>query len=356
MDPFLEMFEFNFNDLGLQDFSPPLSEPGVQSALRSYWQSFLDHLQRPGGSGVYIYGYNPLLGLEQNAAQFASRMQQTFNWGLRDTPLVVVANSSGGLLATLTFDSAFGLGNPLPGHLRLLTTGTPFRGTPLANQEFRSHVEANALQPIYAAARPLWLEKNFSGQRRNPPEVLGSIVASASFFNATTESATDLDLDAHWLTVRQSGLDYALFPSCAEMTDDQHSHSYRRLSQLRADFRDSFDRQPYARSDGIVPVASALNRRDPFDDVWFSVETRPPEHREIHFPGLDHTTVRASSLVSEATGLGSGEHVNSTNLRVVHVPFGSFEIGSDGKDAYHVSDEIQHRVNLTHGFFMGHKR
>ena len=67
----------------------------------------------------------------------------------------------------------------------------------------------------------------------------------------------DLDLDAHWMTVRQNELDFALFPSCAEITDDQHPMQYRFLSQIMADFRDSFGRQPYARSDGIVRPESS---------------------------------------------------------------------------------------------------
>ena len=52
-------------------------------------------------------------------------------------------------------------------------------------------------------------------------------------------------------------------------------------------------------------------------------------------------------------GLGGGEHVSSNNIRTVYVPFGSFEMGSDLNDPYHAPDEIQHRVNLTRGFYVG---
>ncbi len=341
-DPFWEALGLSADGILWRTLVDPRTEDDVKEKLKKKWSSLLDHLKPTGGTGVYLYTYNTFSSVEENGRSFAAKLRDAFDWRNRSCLTTFVCHSMGGLLTSVALDAEFGLQNELPPSINVITLATPFRGSPFASTTFQAYWTAQGFKAVLEAAQPIWLGLDPQSRAKMPVEVLGSLVGAFTFLSTSTPGARDLDLDALWPVAGKPGLSGGLVPAAGEIIDTRNSLVLELGQNLLASYSPN-----YARSDGVVPLYSALRRQSATDNS-------DPAGKERLFGGEDHLSLPDGPNVLSAMGIGAGGWTNSIGMKLVWIPSGSFLIGSpEGeRGRYHLEGPV-HKVNLSKGFYMG---
>ncbi|MBI4606289.1 MAG: SUMF1/EgtB/PvdO family nonheme iron enzyme, partial [Planctomycetes bacterium] len=341
-DPFWNALDLTRERIIWRTLVDPWTEDKVKERLKKKWSSLLDHLNRPGGTGVYLYTYNTSLSVAGNGQSFRAKLWDAFDWENRDCLTTFICHSMGGLVTSVALNAEFGLENELPPSIKVITLGTPFRGSPFANSAFQAYWTAQGIKAVLEVAQSTGLGLDPQSLAKLPVEVLGSLVGALTFFLTRSDGARDLDLDAPgiWPVVGQPGLSGGLVPAAGEIIGTGNSLALELGAKLLAAYSDN-----YARSDGVVPLYSAFRRQSATDNS---------NQKERLFRGEDHLSLPDSPTVFNAMGIGAGGWTNSIGMKLVWIPPGSFLMGSPDDERGHCRWEGPvHKVNLSKGFYMG---